>query len=328
MAELFPWQLNSWSELVQRASSNRLPHALLLTGPEGIGKQVFADYLAKGFVCSSPSIEPCGVCKSCQLISHQTHPDKLTLLPEGAANVIKVDAIRQVSHFINETAQQANGKVVVVTQAERLNVQAANALLKSLEEPSGKSLFLLITSQPSQLMPTIRSRCQQLILKAPDIKDSLAWLQAADVDAAVAHELLVMSGGAPLTALEYRASDKLGLWRSWQEDLGAILSSQKALTEVAEGWKGSDPVLILAWWSDWCGKVIKVCAGDQSCELNDLQQRAVSDRMLTPWLAFQLRVQQLRKQLTGAITLNVNLALESLLIEWIKLFRSAERTHR
>lgn len=147
MADIYPWQQALWSQLGGRAQH---AHAYLLYGPAGIGKRALAEHWAAQLLCQRPAAAgACGECKACQLLAAGTHPDYFVLEPEEAEKPIRVDQVRDLVGFVVQTAQLGGRKVVLLEPAEAMNVNAANALLKSLEEPSGDTVLLLISHQPA-----------------------------------------------------------------------------------------------------------------------------------------------------------------------------------
>lgn len=208
--KVFDWHTAQFEALV--ASKSALPHALMLSGPRGIGKLDFARALAQSFLCEAPlkTGAACGICSACNWFEAGSHPDYRQIEPaaendeaeEGnkKATTIAVHQIRALPDFINVTSHRGGPKVIVIHPAEMLNVNAANALLKSLEEPPQRTHFVLVTHRPHQLLPTIKSRCQHLSLSVPDAASAAAWLAAQAVrnpELALAH-----TGNAPLLALE------------------------------------------------------------------------------------------------------------------------------
>jgi DNA polymerase III subunit delta' len=218
-----PWL----APLVRQALRSQQAHALLLHGPQGVGQFELATTLAQAWLCEAAQadVRACGVCASCRLVQARSHPDLLVLIPEalqaalgwGAAEgdeaatervskakpsqEIKVDAVRRAVNFAQVTSARGRGKVVVLHPAERMNGIAANALLKTLEEPVGDTRFLLSCAAPDALLPTVRSRCQRITLGLPPIADATAWLATQGVaDAAV---MLAAAGGQPQEALAW-----------------------------------------------------------------------------------------------------------------------------
>lgn len=218
-----PW-LKPW---LDRALQTQRAHAVLVQGAQGIGQWELALTLAQAWLCESSSPgRPCGHCASCRLVQAHSHPDLLVLLPEalheplgwvttddesGASDKssksrqpskdIKVDAVRAAVAFAQTTAARSQGKVLLIHPAERMNGIAANALLKTLEEPPGNARFVLCSSAPDALLPTIRSRCQALALSLPPSEVAATWLAAQGV--AQAEVLLAAAGGQPLEALAW-----------------------------------------------------------------------------------------------------------------------------
>ena len=207
-----PWHHKQFQALLGRR--DRLPHGLLIRGPEGIGKLGFARLLAQALLCERAAAggEPCGACPGCSWFGQGSHPDFRLLEPEQpkenaeagegrekkASVQIAVEQVRELAAFVNLSSHRGGARAVLIHPAESLNVNAANALLKNLEEPPPRTYFLLVAHRWHQLLPTIRSRCQEVVLPLPDAKPALEWLEArglADPGLALAH-----AGGAPLLA--------------------------------------------------------------------------------------------------------------------------------
>lgn len=189
----YPWQQSLWQHFIGQYEQSRLPHALLLTGQKGIGKWNYANVIADFLLCASPKSNlACGQCRSCQLNLVGTHPDKNIITPEDGAKLIKVDQIRHLSNRISNTAQQGGRKLIILGPVEQLNSNAANALLKNLEEPSEDTFFILYSHVFSGVIATIRSRCQLLSLPTPDRLIVIKWLE----DLGFGREIKAASGAA------------------------------------------------------------------------------------------------------------------------------------
>ncbi|MFG6449111.1 DNA polymerase III subunit delta' [Roseateles sp. BYS180W] len=227
MLSALPWLAAPLQQALERARG----HALLLHGPEGVGQFELAWQLAKAWLCEARADaqhSACGHCPSCHLFEQRAHPDFQMLLPEalqealglstesdgeGASGKskakpsreIKVEAVRQMLSFAQVSSARGSAKVVLVHPAEALNTVAANALLKTLEEPSGQLRFVLTSSGLEQVLPTIRSRCQPMALTLPPAHEALPWLQqqAKLEDAQAAAVLLAATGGRPQEALQW-----------------------------------------------------------------------------------------------------------------------------
>lgn len=208
------------SAILERLLSDRehMPHALLLHGPSGIGKAQFARALAAGALCESPRNGlACEACPACHWFSQGNHPDFREIVPEATADdegdaaeadtgkaekakslVIKIDQIRAVGDFVALSTHRAGFKVLVIRPAETLQPAAANALLKTLEEPPAHTVLVLVSDRPARLLATIRSRCRSLALPRPARDTALAWLREEGVENP--EVALASAGGAPLLA--------------------------------------------------------------------------------------------------------------------------------
>jgi DNA polymerase III delta' subunit len=151
---------SQWDYLLKRFQQNQLPHALLLSGEASIDKTTFAIQFAKMVLCEQHTL--CGSCRQCQLMQAGNHPDFYHVQPEAEGKSIRVDQIRELIAQLNQTAQQNAYKIAIIAPADALNLAAANAILKTLEEPSAQTLIFLVTNHASLLPATIRSRCQSI----------------------------------------------------------------------------------------------------------------------------------------------------------------------
>ncbi|MGH8278437.1 MAG: DNA polymerase III subunit delta' [Gammaproteobacteria bacterium] len=197
-----PWQQPAWQRVNHWLAGKRLPHALLLHDSADGHSELFAMALAARVLCAAPEDgRACGRCPSCRQLTAGAHPDYRAVSIEADKTGIGVAQIRELSAALVLTSQYGRGKIAVLHPADAMNVNAQNSLLKTLEEPSPGTLLLLVTAYPARLLPTIRSRCQRLVLQAQDPDVALAWLNARDTRADWA-VLLAIAGGAPLAALE------------------------------------------------------------------------------------------------------------------------------
>jgi len=209
MYDDFPWHKKQWQQLWQRHQTKRLPHALLLVGADGLGKKQFALRFAHALLCANPNHDgkACQQCHNCHLFQAQSHPDFMLVTPELEAKQIKINQVRDVVQFVNQSALQGGYRIIIIDPAASMNNNAANALLKSLEEPTEKTLFILINNQQLRLPVTIISRCQKIIFQTPLTADALTWLQKKNLSCASPELLLKLAEGAPLKALDLLAQD-------------------------------------------------------------------------------------------------------------------------
>ncbi|HHF7343904.1 TPA: DNA polymerase III subunit delta' C-terminal domain-containing protein [Legionella feeleii] len=157
--ELLPAHTEQWAQLQKNLARQCLHHALLLVAPQHGAVSDFADRMAAAILCPNAK-KPCGECKSCHLVTLDEHPDLCYLQPDKAGGAIKIEQIRDIQALLYTSPQLGNHRVVLIHPAEKMNVAAANALLKLLEEPPDEVIFILLAEQVSTILPTILSRCQ------------------------------------------------------------------------------------------------------------------------------------------------------------------------
>jgi DNA polymerase-3 subunit delta' len=181
-------------EILRRALANgRLAHAYLFSGPDGIGKRLMALALARAIVCHEQ--RGCGHCQACRKIDHQNHPDLHILEPDGSS--IKIEQIRAFQRELNLKPLEAPRKICLIEQADAMTVGAANALLKTLEEPRGDTLLMLLSAQPNRLLETIRSRCQPLpFTRHPNSRIQAELEKQLGIESTESHVLAALSEGS------------------------------------------------------------------------------------------------------------------------------------
>ncbi|HBO0990482.1 TPA: DNA polymerase III subunit delta' [Pseudomonas aeruginosa] len=324
MADIYPWQQALWSQLGGRAQH---AHAYLLYGPAGIGKRALAEHWAAQLLCQRPAAAgACGECKACQLLAAGTHPDYFVLEPEEAEKPIRVDQVRDLVGFVVQTAQLGGRKVVLLEPAEAMNVNAANALLKSLEEPSGDTVLLLISHQPSRLLPTIKSRCVQQACPLPGAAASLEWLARGlpDEPAEALEELLALSGGSPLTAQRLHGQGVREQRAQVVEGVKKLLKQQIAASQLAESWNSVPLPLLFDWFCDWTLGILRyqLTRDEEGLGLADMRKviQYLGDKSgQAKVLAMQDWLLQQRQKVLNKANLNRVLLLEALLVQWASL---------
>ncbi|RAU47377.1 MULTISPECIES: DNA polymerase III subunit delta' [unclassified Pseudomonas] len=324
MAEGYPWQQALWQQLAGRTQH---AHAYLLHGPAGIGKRALAERLMHRLLCQQPlGLEACGHCKSCSLLAAGSHPDNYVLEPEEADKAIKVDQVRDLVSFVVQTAQMGGRKVVLIEPVESMNINAANALLKSLEEPSGDTVLLLVSHQPSRLLPTIKSRCVQQACPLPSEAMSVAWLAEALPECSDEErvELLTLAAGSPLAAVALQAQGVREQRALVVDGVKKLLKGQQSPTQLAEGWKDVPLLLLFDWFCDWSNLMLRYQLTEDESGLGLADMRKVVQYLAqkSPQpkvLAIQDWVLLQRQKVLSKANLNRVLLLEALLVQWASL---------
>jgi len=293
---------DSWLE---RARQGRLPHAVLLIGPAGVGKRSAAAWMAR----QKLGLEPCG---ALPVYPQETpeHADLRWLSPPEDKQAIGIEQIRNLVASLSLTSYEGSGKVAIVDPANAMTVNAANSLLKTLEEPPGDTLLILVTDRVGRLPATIFSRCQRLDFAPPGAADALAWLDQVHPGAAWADALHV-AGGAPLAAI--RALDELETTAAMTRDLNELGRGAGSAIEVAARWAKLDPSFVLNWLAQLVRQVAVAALTErgQGVGIDQSVLRRMDRRNLFCYLDI---INRLRGQVGGSY--NVQLTLEGLLIDW------------
>jgi DNA polymerase-3 subunit delta' len=298
MDDRLPWHQNLWQQFQQRRNADLMPHALLLAGPTGLGKGLFARRLARALSESDPFGSDAG----------ETDGKK------KKSKVIKIEQIRDLCVFLSYTPQRGGYKIALLEPADRLNLNAANSLLKTLEEPSGKSLLLLVTAQPARLPATVRSRCQRIGFERPSTAVAVPWLAAhlkqSKVDIQLG-ALLNSAGGAPLAALA-RAEGKRWLRRQeLVECYDQVLADQADPVWVAENWMQGDLIENLHWLISWHTDLIRLKMNPDFSRLGNSDLRSV----LCRWAERQ-SLHTLFERLDAAVRLHELCATTQINAQW------------
>lgn len=195
--------------LMRSLSSGRVAHAILLAGPGGVGKKTAALSFARALLCSSPAGgDACGVCRECRQVSSGNHPDFYIVQPAGAS--IKIDQIRDIQRKVPYLSYQGGRKIFLIRQAETMTAEAANCMLKTLEEPPGDTVFILVSDRPQALLPTILSRCQQIYFKSMTVNELIQGLVSLEGVAEEEARLYAsLAGGSMGRALSYASGELL-----------------------------------------------------------------------------------------------------------------------
>lgn len=235
-----PWHAANWARLQARRQRDALPHALLLCGPAGLGKRLFVQRFVRGLLCERVQEgEACGQCRSCLLLDAGTHPDVVTLglglRKDGTPrSEIVVEQIRDLSARLAMSSQFGGWQVALVDPADAMNAAAANALLKTLEEPAARTMLILLADAPWRLPQTIRSRCQRIEFSLPPAAEAQAWLQGLGV--AQPQQALEAALGNPGLALAWAQQGALERRIEVRRDLAALAAGRGQVTEMSRRW--------------------------------------------------------------------------------------------
>ncbi|MDP2963195.1 MAG: DNA polymerase III subunit delta' [Sulfurimicrobium sp.] len=335
---IFPWQTETWRQI--NAMRQSLPHALLFQGRKGVGKLQFARTLAHGLLCETPqpSGEGCGKCLACGWLAQGNHPDFRSVEPEALTETdedkpakgkkpsheIKIEQIRELAGLVNLSTHRDGMRVVLIHPAEAMNSNAANALLKTLEEPPPHTLIILVTHQAQFLLPTVRSRCLKLTFAVPPTEQSMNWLRHQGL--ADPAPFLAQAGYAPLVALEM-SMDEL---QEHRQGFLSQLARPQALDPIALAEKSEklDMVNLVKWLQQWVYDLI-------GCRLSGLIRYqpdfAAEVRALAPHIrlhaALMLQKELLAAQRIVHHPLNTQLFLEQLLLSYMQLMNPIESDH-
>jgi len=327
MSSLFPWQHSQWQILQQRREAEKLPHALLLVGPEGIGKKVFAENFAHSILCSNntENHQACGKCRQCQLIAVGNHPDLIVIEPEEAGKAIKIEQIRQLINVADKSSQMGGYKVIIINPADAMNTNAANALLKTLEEPVRNTLLILITHRLMSLVATIRSRCQMIYFPAPSESVAIDWLQSQSRDRLSSEKiklLLSLANNAPLQALHFVEEDILSvredIFKQWID----FTNRKVDIVALSSQWNKLNLSQLLMHLKSWVSDIIKIQQAESTEIINQDFVKTLStlaEKSSTQKLFLFLdELNKVHHWVNGNTSLNTQMLIEGLMLSWMK----------
>lgn len=309
------WHQKSWNQLVATRNAKHLPHAILISGAKGTGKQAFAEALVSSLLCESPmeNYYACGECKGCHVKSADVHPDYFQIALVENKTQIVVDQIRELNEFLHMSRSYSGSRVAFINPAETLNVNAANSLLKSLEEPADNTVIILLTSQLSTLLPTIKSRCQILHLATPSKEVALQWLSQQTIQHKP-EDLLEMANGQPLHALELDNEENFERRNDFSNDLLSVVMQQKSITEISKKWQNTSKYELIGWQIHWVQQLIKYHFSPAQQKPILQLPHAIDDANL-----WQLHDQLIKFRRLAHTSLNPQLFVENMLLSWMKL---------
>ena len=314
-ADSLPWLSGAQRRMRDALSGGRLPHSLLLLSAPGLGAEQLANWIGAMALCESQAERPCGACASCALLRSDTHPDWHLVRIEEDAQQIKVDQIRGLIESLSLSSYRGGYKVGIVEGAEALNANGANAFLKTLEEPTDRTLLVMIARPSHRLPATIASRCLHLHLRAPTESEAVNWLESRRPGARHWKAALALTGRAPLSALELEAAGLDALEEEMQETLRQLSAGSIDVTLLADRWVRSDPMLRLTWLENWITQRVHAYSGG----VTSLQS---AEPIRLPAALLKPKIRALFELLDGArdmrrlasTGINQQLALEALLL--------------
>lgn len=324
-----------------------LPNALLLQGRGGIGKLHLASTLAQALLCDAPlaSGEPCEQCGSCGWFRAGGHPDFRSLEPEAkdaatdtageatdqakptdkkASQFITVAQVRELADFVNLTTHRNGMRIILIHPAEAMNPQAANALLKTLEEPPAGTLFILVSHHSQRLLPTVRSRCQKVDVPLPERGAASAWLREQGVTETGA--CLAQSGYAPLAALQLSSED----YQKSRDLVFARLGSPNELDPLSLAEQGEKLGLswMLHWMQQWVYDLASTCLTARARYQSEPPQGMVRLAKTVNLIElFKFQQELLDAQRTLHHPLNHRLLLERLLFSYWQIVNRQEAAY-
>jgi DNA polymerase-3 subunit delta' len=335
---VLPWQVNTLRELLARRDT--LPHALLVYGRTGIGKVDFARAMAQSLLCEAPDHGvACGICPACKWFTDGNHPDYREVFPDALgedaeeadeaadpdgrekkkSKEIRIEQIRALSDFMTLSTHRDGFRVLLVRPAEAMNPAAANALLKTLEEPPPRTVILLVTDSIGRLLATIKSRCQRVMAPAPTADLALSWLNGQGLsEPALA---LAQAGGAPLDAVAFADPE---FQRLRHQFIGALADANADYLATAQAFEKGDLPSAITWLQTWVSD-LALSRLTGSVRYHPDQKAAISrfaTRLDLPALfRYESQLRQARR--TVHHPLNARLLLEQLLLSYSQAIRPA-----
>jgi DNA polymerase-3 subunit delta' len=347
-----PWLEVTWQRLRDSYTRHRLGQALLLSGPLGVGKRLFAERLAGLLLCGTPLPDgsPCGVCVDCQLLAGGHHPDRVLLAPdaEAASPEIRAEQVRNLCAREHLTPTRGATKVLLMAPAEAMNAFAANSLLKTLEEPAASTVWVLISEQPRRLSQTIRSRCQQISLAAPATAQALPWLEqrlgqrlaqlpatasakavrsaaGSSAETAPAARCLALAQGAPFRALALAQAGALEQRYGLLQAMLGVAEGERDPIAVAADWQRLEASEVLAALTEMLIDLLRLAVDATGARLTHVADRPALLRLAARVdiaAGHRLLQRLLRARASIESSVNKQLLFESLLVRWTRLLRA------
>ncbi|MDD1782751.1 DNA polymerase III subunit delta' [Enterovibrio sp. ZSDZ35] len=318
LAKVYPWHNEIWHNWQQLLGQERLHHAVLLSAPKGSGKLELSALLAKTILCKNGTTEPCGTCHSCQLFDADTHPDFHWLRPEAEGKQLGVDVIRAGNKYAWETSQLGGQRVILVQNADRMGEAAANALLKTLEEPPANCHFILLTESMDSMLPTVVSRCNKWKPKMPDELVAKRWVES-ELFESVPLQVIRINRGAPLAAKAFIDKGSASKHEALLSAFTKYLTDKQGIFNVTESIVKSDREG-LQWLSFLLLDVLKIQQGTHEALVHcDSEKTLVSLAEKLPQGKVLQQLMALNK-LKAELTKHTGLNGELLISRWLSDF--------
>ena len=312
-----PWHREALNQFLSRREAGRLPHALLFSGPAGIGKERLALALLQVLLCESPRGGiACGRCHGCHMTTGGTHPDMCLTEPAEAGKAIRIDQIRELVEFASRTPQYGGHRVALVRPAQAMNRNAQNALLKTLEEPGRNTLLVLVCDQVSALLPTVRSRCQQQPLTPPPMSVAEPWVAGQLAVPERAAPLLAAAGGAPLRAVALEQADWFAERAALVQALARLAAGQASAVVIARQFASYDTLALLEACYGWTRQALRLSQGATHVTDPELANAMQHLARVPPLILLQFAqaLSRARRLFVSGANPNKELLLEQLLL--------------
>ena len=318
---IYPWHQSLQAQLNNACQGGRLPHALLFSAEAGCGHDAFVATLAQSLLCLQPDENglACGRCRSCEVFGAAAHPDFIQVSVPDDKQVITVDQIRALNQFLELSRSYSPVRVAVINDADTMNVNAANSLLKTLEEPAPNTHILLFSQQAGSLLPTIRSRCQQIRMPLPPQTEALDWLETnlalAEQEQSAA-QLLTLAAGRPLDALQLVDGELQAKHSLWAQQLNDLLSGQAPIAALSVDWSKQDRNELLNWQVNLLQSLLRAKYTDnlETAPVHEQLKTKLQDKDL-----WGLHDALLQLKALATHPLNAQLFAENMLALWSKL---------
>tara|TARA_B100001250_G_scaffold414265_1_gene451602 strand:- start:24 stop:1025 length:1002 start_codon:yes stop_codon:yes gene_type:complete len=329
MIEIYPWQHEEIQRLLLMHQQDRIPHALLFSGPDGIGLKRFALVFVMRLLCLSNNSQletACGICKSCELFKAESHPDLYFIEPEEKGKMIKIEQIRKLIEYASNKSFSGDVKIVLIESADAMNRFTSPALLKTLEEPPEQTKIILLSHNSSRLPITIRSRCQRIDFKPVYGETAISWLSEKIEHSEITPEILLrLSGGAPLKAIELATDEQqLACRDKLIKNLSLLDNNNSDPVKIAEYWFEMGPDNAVSWLLRLINDLIRLKLSPKKADIINIDLRedlqGLSNRLDLPRLIRGYEFISLKyRELGGPMNYSPRSILEEIALFWKNL---------